>query len=92
MTYENDSLMPLLNKEMKSRIESFKGLSVEEEGKLLSLSKTQRNLIATNDRRVKTDYLSNPPQINNAGVKMNDKYKSIVEMLVSQNKGEVTKA
>ena len=39
MTYENDALMPLLRQEMDERIERFQGLSEEDEGKLLSLSK-----------------------------------------------------
>ena len=83
MTYENDALMPILREQMDSRIESFKGLSAEEEGKLLSLTSNQKTMISGNDKRVKGDYLSQPPQIANAGVKLNPKYKSIVEQLAA---------
>lgn len=38
MRYQSDPLLPLLQQEMASRIEHFKGLSAEEEGKLLSLT------------------------------------------------------
>jgi hypothetical protein len=36
---------------MNKRITHFKGLSAEEEGKLLSLSAEQRRLIADQDRK-----------------------------------------
>ena len=38
MKYESDPLLPLLQSEMQSRISHFKGLSAEEESKLLSLT------------------------------------------------------
>jgi len=39
MKYEEDPLLPMLQDEMKKRIAHFKGLTAEEEGKLLSLNK-----------------------------------------------------
>ncbi len=38
MTYQNDPLLPMLQGEMQKRIAHFKGLSAEEEGKMLSLN------------------------------------------------------
>lgn len=38
MTYKSDAVLPLIETEMKERLEKFSGLSVEEEGKLLSLT------------------------------------------------------
>ena len=35
MEYKNDPLLPILNDEINSRTEAFKGLSAEEESKLL---------------------------------------------------------
>jgi len=35
MTYENDPLLPILTEEINTRTEAFKGLSAEEESKLL---------------------------------------------------------
>lgn len=42
---------------MNSRIEHFRGLSKEEEGKLLSLTPEQKRIIAEQDRKAKNDYL-----------------------------------
>jgi hypothetical protein len=46
MKYESDPLLPILQGEMQARIAHFKGLSAEEEGKLLSLNADQRRVIA----------------------------------------------
>ena len=46
MKFENDPLLPILKKEMDSRINHFKGLSAEDESKILSLTADQRRIIA----------------------------------------------
>jgi hypothetical protein len=51
MKYENDPLLPILQNEMAGRIAHFKGLSAEEESKLLSLSADQRRVVADLDRK-----------------------------------------
>ena len=51
MKYENDPLLPMLQNEMQKRIAHFKGLTPEEEGKLLSLTAEQRRVIADLDRK-----------------------------------------
>jgi hypothetical protein len=51
MSYTKDPLLPLLQDEMNKRIAHFKGLSKEEEGKLLSLTADQRRIIADQDRK-----------------------------------------
>lgn len=51
MRYEEDPLLPLLQREMEARINHFKGLSAEEESKLLSLTADQRRIIAEQDRK-----------------------------------------
>ena len=51
MRYENDPLLPILQNEMAQRIAHFKGLSAEEEGKLLSLNTEQRRVVADLDRK-----------------------------------------
>lgn len=38
MTYKEDLVLPLIEKEMAERLQRFKGLSLEEETKLLALS------------------------------------------------------
>lgn len=51
MAYTHDPLLPLLQDEMNRRITHFKGLSKEEESKLLSLTADQRRIIADQDRK-----------------------------------------
>lgn len=51
MKYENDPLLPMLQNEMQSRIQHFKGLSSEDESKLLSLTQEQRRVIADLDKK-----------------------------------------
>jgi mannitol-1-phosphate/altronate dehydrogenase len=89
MKYEQDPLLPLLQSEMQSRIAHFKGLSAEEESKLLSLSSEQRRVIADNDRKAKVDYLGTAPNINNPGIKSHEKYKNFVEMVHNIHKSEL---
>lgn len=89
MKYENDPLLPLLQSEMQSRIAHLKGLSADEESKLLQLSTEQRRMIADLDRKAKVDYLGTAPNINNPGVKSNEKYKSFVDMVNNAHRGDV---
>lgn len=51
MKYEHDPLLPMLQQEMESRINHFKGLSAEEESKLLALTQEQKRVIADLDRK-----------------------------------------
>lgn len=81
MTYDNDPLLPILQEEMNKRIQEFKGLSSEDESRLLSLSPEQKKLIQDQDRKAKHDYLGTLPNIQNPGVKAHDKYKRYAEML-----------
>ena len=74
---------------MQSRIAHFKGLSAEDESKLLSLTSEQRRVIADNDRKSKIDYLGTVPNINNPGIKSHEKYKNFVDMVNSVHKSGV---
>lgn len=69
MKFEHDPLLPILQGEMQNRIAHFKGLSAEEEGKLLSLNADQRRVVADLDRKAKEDYLHATPNINIPGLK-----------------------
>jgi hypothetical protein len=91
MKYESDPLLPLLQNEMSARISHFKGLSAEEESKILSLTPDQRRIIAENDRKSKQEYLATAPNINNPGVKSHEKYKQFVDMVHNINKGGASK-
>ena len=46
MTYENDPLLPLVTAEIDARTNAFKGLSAEEESKLLQLTDDQKRIIS----------------------------------------------
>jgi hypothetical protein len=89
MKYEQDPLLPYLQNEMQSRIAHFKGLSAEEESKLLSLTPEQRRSVADNDRKAKIDYLGTVPNINNPGIKSHEKYKNFVDMVNNIHRSEL---
>jgi hypothetical protein len=89
MKYEHDPLLPLLQKEMQERIAHFKGLTPEEESKLLSLTTEQRRTIADMDRKAKIEYLSTVPNINNPGIKSHEKYKNFVDIVNSVHRSEL---
>ena len=57
MTYKNDPLMPILTDEINNRVNAFKQLNSEEEGKLLSLNQDQKKIISEADKRDKQAYL-----------------------------------
>jgi len=86
MTYSKDSLLPMLEAEVKERLVRFNGMSKEEEGKLLSLSEDQKKIVADNDRKLKNEFLAAAPQIAHGSVKNNDKYKNYMTMVQSVTK------
>ena len=65
---------------MEERLAKFRGLSKEEEVKLLALSDEQRKMLAENDRKLKNEFLQQAPAITHGGVKMHEKYKHYVKM------------
>lgn len=89
MKFQNDPLLPLLQKEMDQRIAHFKGLSADDESKLLSLNQEQKRVIADLDRKSKQDYLATLPNINNPGVKSHEKYKNFAEIINNFHKSDV---
>ena len=86
MTYSQDLILPMIQKEMEERLAKYKGLSPEEEGKLLSLSADQRQIVAENDKKMKNEFLAAAPQISHGTIKMSDKYKSYMNMVQSATK------
>ena len=71
---------------MEERLAKYKGLSPEEEGKLLSLSADQRQIVAENDKKMKNEFLTAAPQISHGTIKMSDKYKSYMNMVQTSTK------
>ena len=74
MTYENDPLMPILVDEVNNRTQAYANLSSAEESEMLMLTTEQKRLIGENDRRVKEEFLTKLPAINNPGVRMHPKF------------------
>ena len=86
MTYSQDLILPMIQKEMEERLAKYKGLSPEEEGKLLSLSTDQRQIVAENDKKMKNEFLAAAPPISHGTIKMSDKYKSYMNMVQTATK------
>jgi len=86
MTYNGDAVLPMIEKEMTDRLTRFKGMSKEEEGKLLSLSAEQRKIVAENDRKMKNEFLAAAPAVSHGTLKMTDAYKSYMQMVHSATK------
>jgi len=84
MTYENDSILPMIEAEMQERLQKFQGLTAEEESKLLALTDDQKIIVADNDRKLKNEFLVQAPAISHGVVKMTDKYKAYVSMVSSK--------
>jgi len=80
MTYEGDKILPMIESEIQSRLQKFEGMSAEEEAAMLSLTNEQRRSLIDNDRKLKNEFLCAAPQIGHGAVKMNEKYKSYVQM------------
>jgi len=53
MTYKNDPILPILRQEIDNRVNAYKALNAEEEGKLLSLNADQKKVISDSDKRDK---------------------------------------
>lgn len=81
MTYKNDPLMPILTNEIDERVKSYKSISAEEEGNLLSLNADQKKVIVDADKREKQAFLAQQPNINNPGVKLNPKFVNFSEAI-----------
>lgn len=81
MTYKEDLVLPLIEKEMADRLQKFKGLSADEETKLLALSNEQKKIVAENDRKLKNEFLTAAPAITHGTVKGNEKYKNYLTMV-----------
>ena len=86
MVYENDKILPLIEGEISERLQRFKGMSSEEESKLLQLTDEQRRIVSENDRKMKNEFLQAPPHITHGAVKMNDKYRSYMDMVKAATK------
>ena len=83
MTYENDPILPLIESEMKDRLQRFQGLSLEEEGKLLQITDNQKTLVVENDRKLKNEFLGAAPSISHGSIKMSEKYKNYMNLVHS---------
>jgi len=79
MTYKGDPLMPILTGEINSRVNAYKNMSMEEQGKLMALNNEQKKMIADADRRDKSAFLNQSPSIQHATVRQHPKFLSFAE-------------
>jgi hypothetical protein len=86
MTYKEDLILPFIEKEMAERLVRFKGLSIEEETKLLALSSEQKKVVAENDKKLKNEFLTTAPAITHGTVKGSEKYKSYITLVQNSTK------
>ena len=86
MTYKDDAILPAIEVEMATRLQKFQGLSKEEEVKLFALTDEQRRTLAENDKRMKNEFLQQAPGISHGAVKMHEKYKHYMKMVVDATK------
>ena len=86
MSYKGDAVLPLIEAEMKEKLERFSGLSAADESALLSLTAQQRHLVAENDRKLKNEFLGAAPQISHGGLKMSEQYKNYINVAHSAAK------
>lgn len=86
MTYENDIILPMIETEVKDRLQRFQGMTAQEEASLLSLSEEQKKIVGENDRKIRNEFLASPPHITHGAVKMHEKYKSYVTMAQSSTR------
>ncbi len=77
MTYENDPILPLIQSEIKKKLEPLFKLTPDEENKMFALTPEQKKQVSENDHRSKISYLSNPPNIASGNVKNTEIYKNI---------------
>ena len=85
MEYDNDPLLPILSNEINSRTEAYKGLSAEEESKLLSLTAEQKRIITENDKATKTEFLSQVPKLGHPSLKASEKYVQFTNAIGAAN-------
>jgi len=83
MTYKGDSILPMIESEIRERLQRFEGMTKEEEAALLSITPEQRRSLQDNDRKLKNEFLGAAPAIGHGAVKMNEKYKNYVTMAQS---------
>ena len=83
MTYSGDSILPMIEGEIRDRLQRFEGMSAAEEAQLLSISAEQRRSLQDNDKKLKNEFLGAAPQIGHGAVKMNEKYRNYVSMAQS---------
>jgi hypothetical protein len=86
MTYKKDAILPMIEAEMKDKLDAFSGLSTEEEGKLLSLTDDQKFIVAEADRKAKNEFLAQAPGVTHGALKMSDQYRSYISMVAAATK------
>lgn len=88
MDYKEDPVLPILKEEITKRTAELKGLSPEEESRMLSLTDDQRKSVAQADRAAKDAYLTSIPHLTSQGLKAHKKFTRFADYLGGLNKRE----
>jgi hypothetical protein len=81
MDYSQDAVMPILREKIAAKTAGLKGLTPEAESKLLSLTDSQKKVIANNDKSAKNGYLTAVPSVHSPSLKSHDKFRGFVDLL-----------
>lgn len=83
MDYKNDIILPTLLEKIRVKTNKYKSLTPEEEGKILSLTSQQKEIIAKADKVIKEEYMTTAPVIHSPSLKSHNKYKAFTDVLAS---------
>jgi hypothetical protein len=78
MEYNNDPVLPLIQRYVKSEMERYTSLSEEEQSKLISLSEAQIQSLRDSDRKAKQDYLEGEPKGLDSSLKAHEHVKKVL--------------
>jgi hypothetical protein len=86
MDFKSDPVLPILKQELTSRTDALRGLSAEDQDKLLSLTEDQKRSLSVIDKAHKDKYLSAAPVVQSQGLKNHEKFLKHLNYLSSLNK------
>ena len=89
MDFSKDPVLPIMKKELHSRVADLKEMTPEEESALLSLNPDQRKSVAQSDKAARDAYLSEAPHVSSQGLKNHHKFLRFVDYLTGINNKDV---
>jgi len=78
MEYDNDPILPIVQKFIKKSVENYSGLPEAEHKRLVSLTDSQIQSLKDSDRKAKRDFLETEPKGLDSALKSHDQAKKIL--------------